>query len=68
MDVVPVAEQALASVFDEVERWAPRMDFADACAVVLARRHDRSFVLTTNFRDFAVYRVPFAAPEGAFHT
>jgi predicted nucleic acid-binding protein len=67
MEIVPIAPTRLMAVFDEVERWAPRMDFADACAVVLARGDERAFVLTTDFRDFAAYRVPFASPEGAFH-
>ena len=40
---------------------------ADACAVVLTRNYERAFVLTTDFQDFSVYRVPFASPEGAFH-
>jgi predicted nucleic acid-binding protein len=68
MDVVAVAASLLDRVFDEVERWAPRMDFADACAVVLARRSEHAFVLTTDFRDFSAYAVSFASPEGAFHT
>jgi predicted nucleic acid-binding protein len=67
MDIVSCAEH-LTAVFDEIERWAPRMDYADACAVVLARRNSHAFVLTTDFRDFSTYRVPFASPEGAFHT
>jgi predicted nucleic acid-binding protein len=67
MDIVAVATALIQPVFDEVEQWAPRMDFADACAVVLARRYERAFVLTTDFRDFSTYRVPFASPEGAFH-
>jgi predicted nucleic acid-binding protein len=67
LEIVPVAPSRLAAVFDEIERWAPRMDFADACAVVLARGDERAFVLTTDFRDFSAYRVPFASPEGAFH-
>ena len=67
MDVVPIASARLASVFDLVERWAPKMDFADACAVVLAQDFAGAFVLTTDFRDFSAYRVPFASPEGAFH-
>ncbi len=67
MDIVAVAAALIAPVFDEVERWAPRMDFADACAVVLARTYERAFVLTTDFRDFSAYQVPFASPEGAFH-
>jgi predicted nucleic acid-binding protein len=67
MDVVSFAPDRIEPVFDEIERWAPRMDFADACAVVLARSHEQAFVLTTDFRDFSAYRVPFASPEGAFH-
>ncbi len=67
MDVVPAAPERLAAVFDEVEHWAPAMDFADACAVVLVRSYERAFVLTTDFRDFSTYRVPFASPEGALH-
>jgi predicted nucleic acid-binding protein len=67
MDVVGVAATLIAPVFQEVEQWAPRMDFADACAVVLARNFERAFVLTTDFRDFSAYGVPFASPEGAFH-
>jgi predicted nucleic acid-binding protein len=66
MDIVAVATALIHPVFNEVERWAPRMDFADACAVVLARAYERAFVLTTDFRDFSAYRVPFASPEGAF--
>jgi len=68
MDVVTLGPDRIPSVFDEIERWAPRMDFADGCAVVLARSYDGAFVLTTDFRDFAIYGVPFGSPEGAFHT
>jgi predicted nucleic acid-binding protein len=67
MDIVAVAAALIQPVFNEVEQRAPRMDFADACAVVLARNYERAFVLTTDFRDFSAYRVPFASPEGAFH-
>ena len=66
MDTISVVDR-MDAVFDEIERWAPRMDFADACAVILARNYERAFVLTTDFRDFSAYRVPFASPEGAFH-
>lgn len=67
MDIVPVAPTLIDDVFDQCELWSPRMDFADGCAVVLARRFERAFVLTTDFRDFSAYKVPFASPEGAFH-
>ena len=68
MDVVAVAVTFIDQVFDEVERWAPRMDFADACAIVLASVYERAFVLTTDFRDFSAYGISFASPEGAFHS
>jgi len=67
MDIVSVAATRIESVFDEAERWAPRMDFADACAVVLCHDYERAFVLTTDFRDFSAYRVAFASPQGAFY-
>lgn len=67
MELIPIAPFQLDRVFDEVESWAPQMDFADACAVVLARHLEPAFVLTTDFRDFSIYRVPFVSPEGAFH-
>jgi predicted nucleic acid-binding protein len=66
MDIVAFGPDRLPAVFDEIERWSPRMDFADGCAVVLARSFDQAFVLTTGFRDFSTYGVPFASPEGAF--
>jgi predicted nucleic acid-binding protein len=66
MDVVPMAPGRIDIVFAEAEQWAPHMDFADACAVVLVRSYEHAFVLTTDFRDFSTYRVPFASPEGAF--
>jgi predicted nucleic acid-binding protein len=67
MDIVPVGTSFTDAVFDEVCEWAPRMDFADACAVVLARNHEHAFVLTTDFRDFSTYAIPFASPQGAFY-
>ena len=67
MDVVAFGQDRLPAVFDEIERGSPRMDFADGCAVVLARSYHQAFVLTTDFRDFSAYGVPFASPEGAFH-
>jgi hypothetical protein len=67
MDIVGVATALIQPVFNEIEHWAPRMDFADACAMVLAGNYERAFVLTTDFRDFSTCRVPFASPEGAFH-
>lgn len=50
-----------------MRRWAPRMDYADACAVILAKRHKGAVVMTTDHRDFSAYKVPFVSPRGSFH-
>ncbi len=62
-----IEEPAPDSVLGLMERYAPRMDFADACAVLLARRHRGAVVVTTDHRDFSAYRVPFISPRGEFH-
>ena len=67
MEVVAMGRDRLRSVFNLTLDFAPRMDFADACAVVLVRGISNAFVVTTDFRDFSAYRVPFASPEGMFH-
>lgn len=67
MEVFPLAPNRVAAAMKLVEQWAPNMDYADACAVLLVRELPHAFVLTTDRRDFATYRVPFACPDGAFH-
>lgn len=62
-----VEDPAPAQVLELMQRYAPEMDYADACAVLLARRHPGAIVLTTDHRDFSVYRVPFVSPKGEFH-
>lgn len=62
-----VEDPVPTEVLDIMVRWAPRMDYADACAVLLARRHKGAVVVTTDHRDFASYRVPFISPRGEFH-
>ncbi|EIQ00051.1 putative nucleic acid-binding protein [Opitutaceae bacterium TAV1] len=61
--VAPDASSAL----EEMERWAPGMDFTDACVVLLVRKYARAFALTTDHRDFSTYRIPFASPKGDFY-
>ena len=65
-DRVQVEDPAPVDVLDEMMKWDARMDYADACAVLLARRHRGSAVLTTDHRDFSIYRVPFISPKGSF--
>lgn len=66
MEIVPVLREELASIFAGLKRYAPRMDLADGCLVALAARDSDAVVLTTDTRDFATYRIPFASPEGLF--
>ncbi len=62
-----VEDPAPVTVLTEMLRWEQRMDYADACAVLLARKHRGAVVLTTDHRDFSIYRVPFVSPKGEFH-
>ncbi len=64
---VQVEDPAPTAVLSTMRRYAPAMDYADACAVLLAGRHPGAVVLTTDHRDFSVYRIPFASPRGTFH-
>jgi predicted nucleic acid-binding protein len=65
MEVVPVLPAELA-VLDLIAGFAPKMDFADGCLVVLQRNIPHSIVVTTDHRDFTTYRVPFFSPLGIF--
>lgn len=62
-----VEDPAPVKVLELMRRYTPEMDYADACAVLLVRRHKGAVVLTTDHRDFSVYRVPFVSPKGEFH-
>ncbi len=62
-----VEDPAPVQVLQLMRRYAPAMDYADACAVLLAGRHPGAVVLTTDHRDFSVYRIPFVSPRGTFH-
>ena len=57
MEVVSMASAKLAAVFDQVEQWAPKMDFADASLVWLAGRSGSRRIMTTDIRDFSRYRL-----------
>ncbi|MBI5766685.1 MAG: DNA-binding protein [Verrucomicrobia bacterium] len=62
-----VEDPAPVAVLAEMRKWNRRMDYADACAVLLARKHPGAVGLATDHRDFSVYRVPFVSPRGEFH-
>lgn len=66
MDVVPVLPMETVALFDNLARYAPGMDLADGCLLVLHRRTPGSIIITTDDRDFATYRVPYLSPAGVF--
>ena len=66
MRISELGNQAPA-LLDEVRRYTPRMDYADACIVRLQKRNKFSYVLTVDHKDFTIYGVPFASPRGAFY-
>ena len=66
VEVVPVMATDLSAVFVYLADFAPNMDLADGCLVVLQKRIPRSIVVTTDHRDFSAYRIPFLSPKGVF--
>lgn len=55
--LVPASQQSLARCRDLMDKYADLpMDYADATLVVLAEELDTNRVLTTDRRDFGVYR------------
>ena len=66
MEIVPAFGAGTGAIFARLKSFAPNMDLADACLVVLAGLNSNSLVVTTDTRDFSIYRVPFFSPEGLF--
>lgn len=56
-----------SAVFSLMEKYAPTMDYADACAVLITRVHKGAVVVTTDHTDFSTYKIPFISPKGVFH-
>jgi predicted nucleic acid-binding protein len=56
--LVPQSRATVARCRDLIERYADvPMDFADATLVVLAEDLDTDLILTTDRRDFSIYRI-----------
>lgn len=54
--VEPVLEGDSEAVRAAVAKYWPTMDVADGCVVRLAERFPRAKVITTDVRDFSIYR------------
>jgi predicted nucleic acid-binding protein len=52
-------------VFSDLADFSPEMDLADGCLVTLSRRM-HALVVTTDDRDFSIYRVPYLSPRGLY--
>lgn len=63
---IRVQDPPSVSVLELMIQYAPQMDYADACAVLLARDSKGAIVVTTDHRDFSMFRVPFISPQGRF--
>jgi predicted nucleic acid-binding protein len=56
LQVLPVLPEEIDPVANLFERYGQRMDYADACLVRLSELHRSHVIVTTDTRDFRVYR------------
>ncbi len=56
MEVLPVLPAEIDSIETLLDRYDPRMDYADACLLRLSKLHRTHVVVTTDREDFQVYR------------
>jgi len=56
--VEPVFSDESSFVRTAVAKYWPIMDVADGCVLQLAERYSRAKILTTDLRDFRIYRRP----------
>ena len=54
--VEPVLAYESATVRSAVAKYWPVMDVADGCVLQLAERYPKACILTTDLRDFSIYR------------
>lgn len=54
--VVPVLPAEIEPIASLLDRYGQRMDYADACLVRLSELHRNHVVVTTDAKDFRVYR------------
>jgi predicted nucleic acid-binding protein len=66
--LVPVLGPSNPKILEWMMKYWPRMDLADACVLSLAERNPQARIITTDLRDFGVYRIngkplPITAPH-----
>lgn len=65
--IEPVLAHEAGSVRTAVAKYWPAMDVADGCVLRLAERFPRAKVITTDVRDFRVYRRNRSEPITLIH-
>jgi predicted nucleic acid-binding protein len=58
VEIQPVLTTNIVSVREYMGKYWPQMDIADACVVALASANPSARVITTDYKDFCVYRLP----------
>ena len=56
--VQPVLAANSVEARTAMAKYWPTMDIADACVLLLAERYPRAKIITTDLRDFRIYRRP----------
>ena len=65
--VEPVLAAESEPVRAAVGKYWPIMDVADGCVLQLAERFPRAKIITTDIRDFSIYRRPRGQPLSLIH-
>jgi predicted nucleic acid-binding protein len=65
--IEPILADDSESVRSAMAKYWPSMDIADACVLQLAERFPRARIVTTDLRDFSIYRRPRGQPLNLIH-
>lgn len=65
--VQPVLAEHSGVIRTAVRKYWPIMDIADACVLLLAERYPRAKIITTDLRDFRIYRRPSGQALNLIH-
>ena len=67
LTVEPVLAEESDALRAAMAKYWPAMDVADGCVLQLAMRYPRAKILTTDLRDFRIYRRPGGQPLNLIH-
>jgi len=65
--VEPILNADAPAVRVAMGKYWPMMDLADGCVLQLAARYPRAQIVTTDLRDFRIYRHPNGQPLALIH-